>query len=226
VIARCKENEDDNRPIGAESQTANSDNNRKVSEIESTPDGIASALTRRFGLAGGLAWLGFLSFGVVSEQVKTRQEVRAINEGAVEVDAGEVTLASGLSYKDLRLGGGDAGCGILGRTSGEKGCGEPRRGDLVTVSFDGTLQDGTKFADSRRDVSFVFGRRPNEAEGISSGLLEAISTMTQGGIREISVPPSAGFGDVEVETNSGVKIPAGSTLKYRVSLKKVSVAPS
>ena len=32
-------------------------------------DWFASTLTRRFGLAGGLAWLGFLSFGVISEQV-------------------------------------------------------------------------------------------------------------------------------------------------------------
>lgn len=32
-------------------------------------DWFASTLTRRFGLAGGLAWLGFLTFGVVGEQV-------------------------------------------------------------------------------------------------------------------------------------------------------------
>ena len=43
-------------------------------KAEST-DAIATALTRRFGLAGGLAWVGVLAFGVVSEQVKTRLEV-------------------------------------------------------------------------------------------------------------------------------------------------------
>lgn len=32
-------------------------------------------------LAGGLAWLGVLLFGVVSEQVKTRLEDRAAEEG-------------------------------------------------------------------------------------------------------------------------------------------------
>lgn len=41
---------------------------------EST-DWIASSLTRRFGLGAGLAWVGFLAFGVVSEQIKTRLEV-------------------------------------------------------------------------------------------------------------------------------------------------------
>ena len=35
---------------------------------EST-DFMATALTRRFGLAGGLAWVGFLAFGVIGEQV-------------------------------------------------------------------------------------------------------------------------------------------------------------
>lgn len=38
-------------------------------------DWIASGLTRRFGLGAGLAWAGFLAFGVVSEQIKTRFEV-------------------------------------------------------------------------------------------------------------------------------------------------------
>ena len=39
---------------------------------EST-DAVATFMTRRFGLKGGLAWLGVLTFGVVSEQVKTRR---------------------------------------------------------------------------------------------------------------------------------------------------------
>lgn len=42
--------------------------------VEST-DWIATTLTRRFGIGVGLAWVGFLAFGVVSEQIKTRFEV-------------------------------------------------------------------------------------------------------------------------------------------------------
>lgn len=38
-------------------------------------DWIASSLTRRFGIGAGLAWVGFLAVGVVSEQIKTRLEV-------------------------------------------------------------------------------------------------------------------------------------------------------
>ena len=38
-------------------------------------DWISSNLTRRFGLGAGLAWVGVLAFGVISEQIKTRNEV-------------------------------------------------------------------------------------------------------------------------------------------------------
>ena len=46
-------------------------------------DWISSQLTRRFGLAGGLVYLGFLTFSVVSEQVKTRLEVAADERGTM-----------------------------------------------------------------------------------------------------------------------------------------------
>ena len=42
---------------------------RRTSEALASTDWVASSLTRRFGIAGGLAWLGILTFGVVGEQV-------------------------------------------------------------------------------------------------------------------------------------------------------------
>lgn len=50
------------------------DGKARSTSADST-DWIASSLTRRFGLGAGLAWAGFLAFGVVSEQIKTRLEV-------------------------------------------------------------------------------------------------------------------------------------------------------
>jgi len=44
-------------------------------QAEST-DAVASFLTRRFGIAGGLGWLAVLAVGSLGEQVKTRLEVR------------------------------------------------------------------------------------------------------------------------------------------------------
>ncbi len=42
-------------------------------EADST-DGVSTFLTRRFGIAGGLAWVGVLATGVLGEQIKTRLE--------------------------------------------------------------------------------------------------------------------------------------------------------
>lgn len=54
-------------------QPVSSQQKRKKS-VETT-DWVASSLTRRFGIGAGLAWAGFLAFGVISEQIKTRIEV-------------------------------------------------------------------------------------------------------------------------------------------------------
>ena len=72
-------------------------------KAEST-DAISSALSRRFGLKGGLAWVGVLAAGVIGEQVKTRLEVRREKQNTVEVrNAKEVSTASGLSYQDFKV---------------------------------------------------------------------------------------------------------------------------
>ena len=79
---------------------------RRARQADST-DPISTFLTRRVGLAGGLAWLAVLTFGVVSEQVKTRLEVAREESGTQDVNAAEVTTASGLRYQDLTRGGGE-----------------------------------------------------------------------------------------------------------------------
>nr|ACU20661.1 unknown [Glycine max] len=63
-------------------------------------DWIATSLTRRFGIGAGLAWVGFLAFGVISEQIKTRlelsqQEANTRNVEKVE----EVVLPNGIRYR-------------------------------------------------------------------------------------------------------------------------------
>lgn len=69
---------DNNKPLTPIIQPNIDNLNRKgtgtATKVETT-DWIASSLTRRFGLGAGLAWVSFLAFGVVSEQIKTRLEV-------------------------------------------------------------------------------------------------------------------------------------------------------
>lgn len=94
-------------------------NRRRRRKGDST-DGIASALTRRFGLAGGLAWFGVLAAGVIGEQVKTRLEKRNEEQSTRNVQKAEaVSTASGLSIIDTKIGGGSF----------------PRTGDLVVLQY-------------------------------------------------------------------------------------------
>jgi hypothetical protein len=108
-------------------------------------------LTRRFGVAGGLAWLGVLSFGVISEQLKTRQEVAREESGTQAVDAKEVTTPSGLRYTDLIRGGGETA---------------PQRGYLLAANVRVVLGEDPAGAvlfdteDTGRPLAFFFGCVP------------------------------------------------------------------
>lgn len=81
---------------------------------------------------------------------------------------------------------------------------------------------------SRKQIVFILGRRPL-SEGLTKGLVEAIKTMKTGGIREVVVPPSAGFGSNGTVLFTGkadeTRIPPNATLDYLVELKRVSIAP-
>ena len=84
----------------------NNNNNRR--QADST-DFMATFLTRRFGLKGGLAWLGLLTFGVVSEQLKTRRETRekGKHESGGEEKRTTVKINESTSYEELVKGGGE-----------------------------------------------------------------------------------------------------------------------
>jgi hypothetical protein len=120
---------------------------RRTRKADST-DPVATFLTRRFGVAGGLAWLGVLTFGVVSEQLKTRQEVAREESGTQAVDAMEVATASGLRYTDLVRGGGETA---------------PQRGYLLAAAVRVVLGEDPAgpvlfdTEDTGRPLAFFFG---------------------------------------------------------------------
>nr|ABK26897.1 unknown [Picea sitchensis] len=181
---------------------------------EST-DWIASSLTRRFGLAGGLAWFGFLAFGVISEQVKTRLELSQEQQNIRDIDgAQEVTLPNGIHYVDLRVGGGPS----------------PRLGDLVVIGLQGKVCNPEyvfvdTFSRSKNSLAFLFGAKPY-AKGICDGLEYVIQTMKVGGKRRATIPPELGFREMGVDLGGNILIPPQATLEYVVELQKVSIPPS
>lgn len=178
-------------------------------------DWIASSLTRRFGLAGGLAWFGFLAFGVISEQVKTRLEVSQEQQNIRNIDdAQEVILPNGIHYVDLRVGGGPS----------------PRIGDLVVIGLQGKVQNSDyvfvdTFSGNKNSLAFLFGVKPY-AKGICDGLDYVIRTMKAGGKRRATIPPELAFGEMGADLGSNILIPPQATLEYVVELQKVSIPPS
>ncbi|CAL9202997.1 unnamed protein product [Musa hybrid cultivar] len=181
---------------------------------EST-DWIASSLTRRFGLGAGLAWVGFLAFGVVSEQIKTRLEVsrEQANTKVVEKEE-EVVLPNGIRYTELRVGGGAS----------------PRPGDLVVIDLQGRVEGSSDafvdtFGEGKRPLALVMGSRPY-TKGMCEGVEYVLRSMKAGGKRRVTVPPVLGFGDDGADLGAGLRIPASATLEFIVQVDKVSIAPS
>lgn len=107
----------------------------------------------------------------------------------------EVTTASGLKYVDLVEGTGPT----------------PQPGQLVSVDYTGTLENGTKFDssfDKGKPMEFRFAVQP-----MIKGWDEGIKTMKVGGKRKLIVPPQLGYG---VQGRPG--IPPNSTLIFEVEL--------
>eukprot|EP00466_Bigelowiella_natans_P013327 jgi/Bigna1/136511/aug1.34_g11219 len=117
----------------------------------------------------------------------------------------------------------------------------PSQGKLVVVHYVATTADGRIFDSTRsrnKPIAFVFGGKPFGA--ICEGLMEGLSTMREGGVREVVVPPDLGFGtegkvlvqptcdgvfcDKNIDTTPQV-IPGNAELRYKVELLKVTVAP-
>lgn len=113
--------------------------------------------------------------------------------------AKEVTTSSGLKYADVKVGTGSS----------------PKKGDLVTVHYTGTLTDGKKF-DSSLDRGQPFQFQIGIGQVIK-GWDEGVMTMKVGGKRKLTIPPDLGYG----ARGAGDVIPPNSTLLFDVELLKV-----
>lgn len=85
----------------------------------------------------------------------------------------------------------------------------PNKSDIVKVHYKGTLPDGTVFDSSyERNSPIEF-----QLNQLIPGWVEAIPMLKKGGKMEIVVPPELGYGK-----NPAGKIPANSTLKFKIEL--------
>jgi peptidylprolyl isomerase len=102
----------------------------------------------------------------------------------------------------------------------EEGSGEmPEAGNLVTVHYTGTLEDGTKF-DSSYDrgepIEFILGRGQ-----VIPGWDEGISLLKEGSKAKLVIPPDLGYG----AQGAGNVIPPNSTLIFEVELVSTEPGP-
>ncbi|MDP2624785.1 MAG: FKBP-type peptidyl-prolyl cis-trans isomerase [Candidatus Peregrinibacteria bacterium] len=110
-----------------------------------------------------------------------------------------VTTDSGLKYKDTTVGDGA----------------EAKSGDMVSVHYTGTLEDGSQFDSSVGGSPFEFSLG---AGYVIKGWDEGVQGMKVGGTRELVIPSDLGYGD---NGFPGV-IPGGATLYFEVELLEVN----
>ncbi|NJK72711.1 MAG: FKBP-type peptidyl-prolyl cis-trans isomerase [Synechococcaceae cyanobacterium SM2_3_60] len=117
-------------------------------------------------------------------------------DGSAETAMESVTTPSGLVYTDTVVGEGES----------------PNTGQLVTVHYRGTLDNGSEFDSSyRRNQPFTFQIGVGQ---VIKGWDEGVSTMRVGGKRTLVIPPDLGYGS----RGAGGVIPPNATLNFDVEL--------
>lgn len=103
---------------------------------------------------------------------------------------------------------------------------EATPGSVVSVLYEGRLEDGTVFdssaAHGNQPLVFTLGE-----PGLIPGFQIGVNGMKEGGERAIAVPASLGYGDQAVTDASGKTIiPANATIVFRIKLVSVQDATS
>ena len=168
----------------------------------------------------------------------------------------EVVLPSGVRFTDLRVGGGARpfpgdlvllslrGTATANTTATVTSSAPPTSpapllstGKVEDEQMQGSEDSGSVSSDravvfvdttgaGAKDMVWLFASRPYPP-GITSGLVEALSSMQAGGRRSVTVPAASGFGENgQLFKEGSIAVPGNAVLHYEVELKRVAVAPS
>ena len=136
--------------------------------------------------------------GKVSEESRT-----AIIAQGTAAQQAQLKIMQNFKIDDVVVGTGD----------------EAKNGDMVTVNYTGTLDDGTKFDSSynpgRTPFSFPLGE-----DQVIKGWDLGVLGMKVGGKRTLVIPPELGYG----ARGAGSIIPPNATLHFTVELLSVATS--
>lgn len=135
------------------------------------------------------AWLAFAGTDRVIAAKGTNEQFLAHNAG----QAGVVTTASGLQYKELEKGAGGP---------------SPTDADVTLVEYSGKLRDGREFDASQRPT-------PMPVAGVVPGFSEGLKKMTKGSKYRFWIKPELGYGANTPDPN---RLPPNSVLVFDVKL--------
>lgn len=110
-----------------------------------------------------------------------------------------ITTASGLGFEDIIEGTGKS----------------PKTGQIISVHYTGTLENGQKFdssVDRNAPIQYTHG-----VGMVIQGWEEGLATMKTGGKRRLHIPSHLGYG----EQGAGKLIPANANLIFDVELLEV-----
>ncbi|XP_023726980.1 FK506-binding protein 2 [Cryptotermes secundus] len=94
-----------------------------------------------------------------------------------------------------------------------------KNGDMLTMHYKGTLQDGTTFDSSYdRDQPFTFQLGVGQ---VIKGWDQGLTDMCVGEKRKLTIPPHLAYGD----RGAGNVIPPGATLTFEVDLINIGDTP-
>jgi|GEM_PF-3327469 len=95
-------------------------------------------------------------------------------------------------------------------------------GNIVTITYDGTLLNGFSFANAPASAPLTFQvgtGKINSTEHIGvSGLAFAVAGMKAGGVRLITLPPEIGYAPQALPSG----VPPGSVTQFKVTLLKIA----
>lgn len=129
-----------------------------------------------------------------SNAVAPAGEIAAVQAYCASAHPGAIQHSSGLFYEIINPGTGSVTPGVC---------------STVTVKYTGTLTNTTKFDENQTGVSFTLG-------GLILGWQKGIPLIKKGGIINLYIPPSLGYG-----SSAAGSIPGNSILVFTVQLVDV-----